>query len=231
MGERQKEIARRAKMVADNFQGYLEVFDHKPPFTGAGQLALHREAISLRRQLGSAGAALASDEFLWSVYRTLQAWGIGKKGSKLRAYEHFAGSLRDHCQAIEELDGLCIDDVQLDVDGCEARLWQLIQSLDLVANDAKLVAHSKALHHLLPELLPPIDRAWTGSRFFRLHSPEMQYHQEKWFSMAWAAFTRIAGVAKPVTQVTGLGWRTSRSKLLDNALIGYCLTHNIKPAS
>jgi hypothetical protein len=45
-------------------------------------------------------------------------------------------------------------------------LWQLIDNLGIVENEAKLVSGSKALHHLLPDLVVPMDRAYT-QKFFR----------------------------------------------------------------
>jgi hypothetical protein len=46
-----------------------------------------------------------------------------------------------------------------------ARLRPIYDSLRLAVSDATVVVNSKALHHLLPELVPPIDRQYTV-RFF-----------------------------------------------------------------
>ncbi len=218
-------------MVAASFEAYLQAYDRDPPFKGNDQLSLHRQTIARRRELRSAEAAVCDVRFVRSLYETLRAWGIGKKGSRLRPRDEFAMALGRHAEAIAALDGLCIDDPALDAAAVARQLWGLIEQLDLVENKAKLVAHSKALHHLLPDLLPPIDRAWTGACFFYLHSPEMQYGQEAWFRKAWNAFVYIARKAEAGRYVTHDGWRTSRSKLLDNALIGYCLVHQCPRAS
>ena len=45
-----------------------------------------------------------------------------------------------------------------------------IQTLDINDNYTKAVVDSKALHHLLPDLIPPMNRAYTG-RFFACPSP------------------------------------------------------------
>jgi len=231
MVNRREEIQRRIEMVAAKFETYLQAYDVDPPFKGPDQLNLHRQTIALRRELGSVEVAVHDGRFVGLLYETLRAWGIGKKGSHLRPLNEFAAALGRRACAIAALDGLCIDHPALDAAGVATQLWGLIQHLDLVENKAKLVAHSKALHHLLPELLPPIDRAWTGSRFFHLHSPEMQYGQEAWFRKAWSAFVYIAQKAQAGRYVTYQEWHTSRSKLLDNALIGYCLVHQCPRAS
>jgi hypothetical protein len=43
------------------------------------------------------------------------------------------------------------------------QLWMVVESLGVVENVAKIVAGTKTLHHLLPDLVVPMDRAWTGS--------------------------------------------------------------------
>jgi hypothetical protein len=66
---------------------------------------------------------------------------------------------------LEELEAFRVDAAD--------RLGQVIESLGVVENKAKLVAGTKALHHLLPDLVMPMDRAWAG-KFFQLHPPEWQ---------------------------------------------------------
>jgi hypothetical protein len=103
------------------------------------------------------------------------------------------------------------------------RLWQIIESLGAVENKAKLVAGTKTLHHLLPELVVPMDRAWTG-KFFQLHAPEWQdpAGQRRTFRRVYGQLARVALRVQPGQYVTGQRWRTSRTKILDNALIGFC---------
>jgi hypothetical protein len=44
-------------------------------------------------------------------------------------------------------------------------LWDVLPKLKGSDAKAKLVASSKILHHLLPELMPPIDREHTAELF------------------------------------------------------------------
>ena len=103
------------------------------------------------------------------------------------------------------------------------RIWAAIDSLGVVDNKAKLVAGTKTLHHLLPDLVVPMDRAWTG-RFFQLHPPEWQDpdDQRRTFRRVYRHFTDVARRTNPHQYATGQGWRTSRTKILDNALIAFC---------
>ena len=100
------------------------------------------------------------------------------------------------------------------------RLARLAQGLEIVDNKVKIVPGSKALHHLLAELVVPIDREYT-QRFFEWHNPRFQNLPEDFFIEAFCAFVRIARAANPV-QYVGDGWYTSRTKVIDNALVGLC---------
>ena len=44
-------------------------------------------------------------------------------------------------------------------------VYRLIAALEVVTNKARIVAGIKTLHHLLPDLVPPMDRQWTGLFF------------------------------------------------------------------
>ena len=57
------------------------------------------------RELGSVRAAISDTPFLKSLHRTLEAWGIGTRASRLCAYEKFAAALRDRTSVIAALDG------------------------------------------------------------------------------------------------------------------------------
>jgi hypothetical protein len=68
-----------------------------------------------------------------------------------------------------------------------------------------------------------MDRAWTGN-FFNFHLPEWQdaAGQRRIFQLAYDQFVKVAQQAGPEQYVTNTGWRTSRTKIIDNALIGFC---------
>ena len=212
--------ARVGKLVS-RFGEYVQVYDDRVPFTGE-QLAAHRRSVGLRRRAGGVRAALEDEEFLASLRRTLLAWGVGRRASRLVASDDFAMALRTVAPSLEALEPLTIDggDLPGDVAG---QLWGIIDSLGVVTNKAKLVAGTKTLHHLLPDLIPPMDRAWTGA-FFQFHLPEWQdtAGQRRIFGIAYNHFAVVARHVHPSRYATGIGWRTSRTKILDNALIGFC---------
>src|SRR5581483_9697158 len=166
------------------------VYEAKPPFIRAGQLGSHRATIELRRRLGSAEAAIADQNFLQALMGTLAEWGLGVRGSRLVDPERLRASLRAHASEIAALDGRLIEDPHLDLDQTISELWTLTQELEIVDNEATLVAASKTLHHVLPDLVVPIDRSWT-QRFFGWHNPEFQYGQERFLDRAFRTFAEV----------------------------------------
>jgi hypothetical protein len=208
--------------LIDGFPHYLDVFQREPPFNRAGQLEYHRETIQRRRHIGSAVKALSDDEFLGCLYKTLQAWGIGVRASKLRPIKDFTTALRSKTAEITALEHLAVDDPGLDVTVRTRQLWYLLHNLDIVTNDARIVAGSKALHHILPDLVVPIDRAYT-QKFYCWQNPTFQYEQKKCFEHAMAGFAEIARRTNPA-QYLGNGWHSSRSKVIDNAIVGFIMS-------
>lgn len=209
--------------LIENFNIYLNKFTSRPPFQKPGQFDFHKKTISIRMQEESASAAIKNDQFLWSLYQTIQAWGIGKRGSNLFPFSKFTEALLSRINEIEMLDGLKIDDPLLDLQRFPRDLWYLMDSLEIIDNNTKLVACSKTLHHILPDLIVPIDREYTR-KFFGWYGPEFQYGQRKFLFLALENFASIAKAVNP-EQFVGKGWNTSRSKIIDNAIVGFMMVH------
>ena len=109
--------------------------------------------------------------------------------------------------------------------GTTARVDRLVSVLNVVDNKARIFAGTKTLHHLLPDLVPPMDRAWTGA-FFGWSVLDPQNNQSAILAEAFTAFAEVARATQP-SRLVGPGGRTSATKVLDNALIGYCKVQSI----
>jgi hypothetical protein len=86
-------IDTRIAQLADGFGRYVQTYDDHVSFTSE-QLAAHQATVALRQQAVSVRAAVGSDEFLTSLRRTLLAWGIGRRASRLVPADAFAGRCR-----------------------------------------------------------------------------------------------------------------------------------------
>jgi hypothetical protein len=206
------------KALVNNFPEWLAYFEHRGPFTRTGQLEHHIKTIQRRYELGSAVKACSDELFLKSLYETLRAWGIGVRRSRLKPFDEFAAVFAGQQQRISYFETILLDDPQLDILETSDALWALLSQLSIAENDATLVPVTKALHHALPELVVPIDRAYT-QLFFGWQNPQFQYSQRQCFAEAFNVFAQVARVVKP-SQYVGKGWNSSRTKVIDNAVVG-----------
>ena len=142
------------------------------------------------------------------------------------SFPEFRDRLSDCSEEISGFEHLRLDDPELDTSLTAARLWQLIERLEVVKNVSLIVPGAKTLHHLLPDLVPPMDRAWTGAFF--LWSMGAPQYERLTFIRTFSSFAKIAQVTDP-SNFVGEEWRTSLTKVLDNAIIGYCKLHGIAP--
>ncbi len=221
-----KETERRVAGVIDEFAICLETYDQQIPFTRNGQYSLHRATIDGRRSFGSVRDAINDEVFLRGFHQTLYAWGIGKRASRLVSLPDFRERLNDCGEEIAKFEHLRLDDPKLDLSLTAMRLWRLIESLGVVENVSLIVPGTKTLHHLLPELVPPMDRAWTGAFFqWSMGSPA---YERSTFIRTFSSFAKIAQATDP-SKFVGEEWRTSLTKVLDNSIIGYCKLHDIAP--
>lgn len=234
-GPRRWGARRRAKVdpriagLIEGFVHYVEAYDRFVPFQRTGQYAEHRRVIEARRRFAGVRAAASDREFLRQVQLVLRRWGIGVRGSRLQPLDEFAASVGRSLDGLEAVERSAIDHPELDIALTARRLWKLVDGIDVVTNQSRIVAGTKMLHHLLPEVVPPMDRAWTGA-FFGWTPQDPQNDQERTFVETYRSFAHVAEQVKPSLHV-GAGWRTSSTKVLDNALIGYCMEHDIGPGA
>ncbi|MCJ7624789.1 MAG: hypothetical protein MUO76_14910 [Anaerolineaceae bacterium] len=110
------------------------------------------------------------NEFFESLYATLTAWGMQRMGpgnTKLVEFEEMRQSFleqRDRIESVQKktLFDIAWEDVQITAEKC----WEIICSLRVGIGRVKLVAGSKALQHLIPDLIPPIDRQYSLQFFY-----------------------------------------------------------------
>jgi hypothetical protein len=216
----QRDVRHRSLQLAANFDAYVAQFQAHVPFTKPRELTLHRLTIDRRRELGTVGAALEDEAFLDALFATLIVRGIGTRGTKLVPRAQFAVTLQSHKNEISALERFSIEDASLDVTAVAERLSALSKDLGIVENVATVEPGSKALNYLLPDLVPPLDRRWSG-KFFRWGQQDPLAHSQRiWIE----AFTNLALVASQVapSRLLDEEWNSSIAQILDNAMIGYC---------
>lgn len=207
----------------NGFDMYCDVFDKLNPFTGPS-LYFHYRTLSLRRQYGTIAELLTDECFLESLYATLTAWGLhrmGPKGAKLVDFKVMVDGLRALEKPINNLAPLTIWNLESEhVADVGRRIWEVLSTLTVGVGESKIVAGSKSLHHILPDLVPPIDRAHTLHFFFG-HTT-LNQGDETAFAEMFPYFHQIATQSRSKIETRlGHGMNTSPTKVVDNAIVGY----------
>ena len=136
-----------------NADRYHEAYYRVETF-GGPSLYFHQRSLDTRRS----PASLSHLEY---VYATLSSWGMhrmGPGGSKMRSFSAFHASvepIRDKIAMAQQLTVSAIDDAGW------ALLKEIFQGINIMASGTSLVGNSKVMHHMLPNIVPPIDREYT----------------------------------------------------------------------
>lgn len=141
----------------------------------------------------------------------------------------FHPALRRCAKNLDPLESERLGAAGLDATAVAGALWGVIERMEITETGTRLVACTKALRHLMPELVVPMDRQFTGA-FFGWNTYAWQKHEERSFKIAFPVSAEIARRANPMKYVGG-SWNTSPNKVIDNASIGYCRVHALDAAS
>ena len=201
--------------LCQNFGHYVQVFEEE----SLGGLEEYREALELLNGR-EVKEAIRSDECLLAIRRTLDAWNMNQRRARLVSRDRFIRAIRQHEYAIESLEDVNIADIDR---GSVHRLWSSIAQLRLSETESQIVTVSKALHHLLPGLIPPIDGGYTKP-FFSYHVTQRQ-DSGSVFEYVMPRFAEIARRVDPSQYVGRSEWATNLTKVMDNAIVGFGKLH------
>jgi hypothetical protein len=230
---RYNDLPKKVIKISSRFPESLDAFDQSLIFSGPS-VYFHQKAIAQRRTYTSAARALDDPAFIESIYATLTAWGMhrmGKGNARLVDFPNLCNSFQRARPLIQQLEGYCLwalPENQLLV--VTNAIWEVINLLEVGIGGVKIVSGSKALHHILPELAPPIDRQYTLQYF--LGKKNIKQRGEEEFKLIFPCFVSIAiqnrsEIEKALAR--GGGMNTSLTKVIDNAIVGYQVISGREP--
>jgi len=208
-----------------HFDEYVDYLDqHEKAFVGPS-VYFHGKTLALRKASGSASELLEREDFFDYLYATLTAWGLHRMGpskAKLVDIEKLKASLKSQCAQIQALWALSLSGLAANELGhVTEQLCGILSRLEVSIARARLVANSKALHHVLPALTPPIDRTYTYTFFYSRNGLGSLAEADA-FAEIYTQFHRIALTRKAeIHSRIGKGFHTSETKVIDNAIVGY----------
>ena len=225
-----KQIDRNTSRLIDNFDIYLTKFNAafaRDETFGGPSLYFHFQCISQFAGL-SIEAKLQNDRFIEYIYAVLVSWGMHRMGNtatKLRSFREFKHEILSQKIHIQDLSRFKIWELsQSDLSKAQPILRQVLDSMKTSKSEAHLVANTKVLHHLLPDLVPPIDRYYT-LRYFGINTmlPSSK-SAGSIFKYLFPAFVKISATLRDkinkAVNLSNEDWNTSFTKVIDNAIIG-----------
>lgn len=225
-----KRMRNRVDKLCGNFTHYLQKFDDVKKFTGPS-VYFHMKTLKTLDSLGLS-AALEDTHFTEYLYATLTSWGLhrmGPKGAKLVDFAPFKKTLLDQKEAIISLQNCRLTQLsEQNLNTIVDALWNILSNLKVSKTETQIVAGSKALHHLLPKLMPPIDREHTIRFFYCRKSAKtvaIPYGgEERVFKETYPFFFEIGLRNREIIfQYIGRAFHTSETKVIDNAIVGFAL--------
>ncbi|MER2511322.1 MAG: hypothetical protein ABTQ25_02695 [Nitrosomonas ureae] len=194
-----------------------------PQIFGGPSLYFHRKSLE-------SSCKQDFDRFSEHIYALLTSWGMhrmGLGGAKMRGFEEFSYSLQDvWCTALrlqkKKPDSLCKSDWE--------DLKKVFCGIRCMATGTSLVGNSKVMAHLMPNLIPPVDRQYTLNFLFGKGQIE-NGHEKEWevlseilkeFFYPIVLSSEFKSHADEwVADPKKFPWDTSHLKIVDNLVIGY----------
>lgn len=211
----------KIREILSNAEKYHGAYYKAETFRGPS-LYFHERALATRHNPTS----LTHLEY---VYATLASWGMhrmGKGGSKMRSFEVLS-------QSIQTLKGRIAEAQTFDFREMSEIKWAILKEIfcgvKVMASGTTLVGNSKVMHHMLPNVIPPIDREYT-LWFLRGNTTIRNDLETEWLLMKEIISQFFIPVASDTTFYSkaeqwmkrneDYPWDTSVLKVVDNLVIG-----------
>jgi hypothetical protein len=204
---------------------------------GGPSVYFHVQAIKQQR------LDFMSERHIEMIYATLASWGMHRMGdpertkTKIVEYDAFTQSLVRQRKRLFEFCELKMDECTEEqyrsyLDGLKDVYMDLVVS----ESNSTLVAHSKTLAHILPHLIPPIDRQYTvrfftqdDKQFFtqsgnlkNVNLPKDCETQFNIFKDYCLRIKRMFGQCdKQLFEINPDTFNTSYSKIMDNVIMAF----------
>jgi hypothetical protein len=217
-------LTERIQQLTAEFAECVAVFEASQAFPGPS-LYFHLRAIERRRAHQTISSLLEDRIFLEYVYAVLPAWGMhrmGPQAAKVGDFEHITTALREKAPELQQLWPLHITMLSRQAAREAAAIaWDVIAHVKVSTSRTQIVAGSKFLHHLLPDLVPTIDRQYT----FTFFTGQKMVPSDRAAFLDW--FPRLAEIGAQCRDqiqaaiARGGFMATGEAKVIDNAIMGF----------
>jgi hypothetical protein len=219
----------RTTLLEQNVLGWLENLQNVPIQWEGPSLYFHKVLVNSANEIPNLVARAANPFFAERLYACLASWGMHRfdnPNARLVDYQAFCEQIDNLARQLAPFTNLRLHELDLrDFQAVSDAIGQLIDQTHVVVAGWPLVANTKLIHHILPHLVPPIDRKYTLKYFINRtddSSNAPSYSFEKVFRSFWRVAVANAQALSEMcvdTWVLPNAWNTTIPKIIDNALV------------
>lgn len=233
-------VGRKVKYLLNSLNSYYEKSRSIPKHFGGPSIYFHRQCI---KECSNKKTFLLK-RHIELIYATLTSWGMHRMGettTKLKDFSEFRKSIiaqKKKLLHLRKYDITKIGDDQLEKI-IKNEIRGIFFNLTVSESDSKFVAHTKTIHHLLPKLVPPMDRKHTMKLFY--DTENVPKSKEKQYERFSTIMKEIHSLAKKMVRRKKFSklrelrkdgaFNTSYTKIIDNLIITWVKLHPKKSRS
>jgi len=220
-------MKQKTNNLINNFDEYISRFDkafvNEETF-GGPSIYFHFKCIKLFSDI-PIFKKFEDDRFFEIIYAMLPSWGMHQRSSRVHDYHEFKRQILNQKENLLLLEDYKIWDISSeDLLELHCSLDTILNIMSITSAKAKLVANTKVLHHILPNLIPPIDRRYTLGFFGLNDQLPNNYQAGAIFKVLFQYFVDISkSITSEIQSKVSLvseNWHSSFTKVIDNAIIG-----------
>jgi hypothetical protein len=188
-------------------------------------LYFHYQCIAKYRDVAAA-TRIQDIRFLEYLYAVLPSWGMHRMGdtkTKVVEFDEFRAQIQKYKNEIHELNNVKLWNPAA-VSDALGRMEMLMENMKISVSSAPLVANAKVLHHILPDLIVPIDRRYTLSFFQISNTLPSRVRAGSIVRRLYPLLSEVAranrSYIKEKIKCDSKNWDTCFTKIIDNAIIG-----------
>lgn len=135
-------------------------------FLHGASVHFHARLIAIVRRRGGQPWRWIREEpyFIDLLYAMLASWGMDSQKARLVDFDEFEGAVRGLVESriFRQFESMTIRMIDATWRDRLRDLWELLgRDCKIMMGESIIVGSSKLLHHLLPDVFPPIDRTYT----------------------------------------------------------------------
>lgn len=214
----------RIAELVNNFNFYVETGLNSFKNRWYKGIRDHEKVLRQIRKEKEISKLVIQDSFLQDVYNVLKSFGMGSRSAKIKNLQEFKNTILQNKDEIiflsqYELENLSIQDFE----SLKEPALKLFKSMEIMESHARLVGFSKTMAHLVPDLIPPIDRQKIHLFFYGHTNLPHEVGSEA--NRFWEILSYFFEICKEV-KISKNNWKlegfnSSVPKIIDNAIWGF----------